>query len=276
MSCIANCLKKNIHFVIEYVYGYPLRNEHDEILWHNLVRTEDQCLSLCHNLDRTEEQCRSCRTVYLLNGWPEALLWGQYSSRATIWAFSVLLWELYTFGGTPYPQNKIFDEINERIGSDQSPTIQDRSKLTYLNAAILETQRLASLVPHSVPHTCPRDVTVRGYTIPKGSFIMPNLDSVLHDEKIWGHDVMIFKPERFLNQDGQLKNYDELIPFSVGRRACLGESMAKTELFLYLANMLQTFEFLPVDPDHPPPMKYIVGITASPVPYEVRIVSRAH
>ncbi|KAH9489492.1 Cytochrome P450 2C3 [Bulinus truncatus] len=173
------------------------------------------------------------------------------------------------------PQNKIFDEINEHIGTDQSPTIQDRSKLTYLNAAILETQRLASLVPLAFPHTCPRDVTVRGYTIPKGSFIMPNLDSVLHDEKIWGHDVMSFRPERFIDHDGQLKNYDELIPFSVGRRACLGESMAQTELFLYLANMVQKFEFLPVDPDKPPSVKYTVGLLVTPGAYEVKIVSRA-
>ncbi|KAI8782127.1 fibroblast growth factor receptor 2, partial [Biomphalaria glabrata] len=35
---------------------------------------------------------------------PEALLWGQYSSKSDVWAFGVLLWELYTFGGTPYPQ----------------------------------------------------------------------------------------------------------------------------------------------------------------------------
>ncbi|KAH9489499.1 hypothetical protein Btru_046884 [Bulinus truncatus] len=59
----------------------------------------------------------------------------------------------------PNVQNKIFDEINEHFGTDQSPTIQDRSKLTYLNAAILETQSLASLVPLAFPHTCSRDVT---------------------------------------------------------------------------------------------------------------------
>ncbi|KAH9489487.1 Cytochrome P450 2C3 [Bulinus truncatus] len=182
---------------------------------------------------------------------------------------------LYTLNH-PNVQNKIFEEINEIIGADRSPTIQDRPKLTYLNAAIMETQRLASILPQSFPHTCTRDVSVRGYTIPKGSLIMPCLDSVLHDEKIWGHDVMIFRPERFIDHDGQLKNYDELIPFSVGRRACLGESLAKTELFLYLANMVQTFEFLPVDPDHPPPVKYKFGITVSPDPYKVRAVKRLH
>ncbi|KAH9489495.1 Cytochrome P450 2C3 [Bulinus truncatus] len=174
----------------------------------------------------------------------------------------------------PNVQNKIFDEIYEHIGTDQSPTIQDRSKLTYLNAAILETQRLASLVPLAFPHTCPRDVTVRGYTIPKGSFIMPNLDSVLYDEKIWGNDVMSFRPERFIDQNGQIKYYDELIPFSVGRRACLGESMAQTELYLYLANVIQKFEFLPVDPDQPPSVKYTVGLLVTPGAYKVKIVSR--
>ncbi|KAH9504910.1 hypothetical protein Btru_061010 [Bulinus truncatus] len=81
----------------------------------------------------------------------------------------------------------IMDICSEHARLDQSPIIQDTTKLIYLNAAILETQRLASsVVPHSVPHPRPRDVTVRGYTIPKGSFIMPNLDSVLHDEKNLG------------------------------------------------------------------------------------------
>ncbi|CAG5127457.1 unnamed protein product, partial [Candidula unifasciata] len=35
---------------------------------------------------------------------PEGLLWGQYSSKSDVWAFGILLYELYTFGGTPYPQ----------------------------------------------------------------------------------------------------------------------------------------------------------------------------
>ncbi|KAH9494452.1 hypothetical protein Btru_020048 [Bulinus truncatus] len=103
------------------------------------------------------------------------------------------------FGYQNDVQKKIFHEILENVGTERVPTEQDKAKLNYLNAAIMETQRLASITPNAFLHTCPRDVTIRGYTIPKGTYIMPYLDSVLHDEKIWENDVMSFRPERFLD-----------------------------------------------------------------------------
>ncbi|KAK6997683.1 cytochrome P450 2U1 [Biomphalaria glabrata] len=103
----------------------------------------------------------------------------------------------------PDVQKKIFDEINENVGTERVPNMKDKQNLTYLNAAIMETQRLASIVPNSVPRTCHSDMQVRGYTIPKDAFILPCLDSVLHDSQIWGHDLMAFNPERFISQDGK-------------------------------------------------------------------------
>jgi cytochrome P450 len=48
-------------------------------------------------------------------------------------------------------------------------------------------------------------------------------------------------PERFL-QDGKLKTSHELIPFSIGKRACLGEGLARLELFLFIANLLNQYK----------------------------------
>ncbi|KAK0042309.1 cytochrome P450 2U1 [Biomphalaria pfeifferi] len=84
----------------------------------------------------------------------------------------------------PDVQKKVFDEINEHVGTESEPNIRDKQNLTYLNAAIMETQRLASIVPNSVPRTCHSDMQVRGYTIRKDALILPCLDSVLHDSQI--------------------------------------------------------------------------------------------
>ncbi|XP_059161820.1 cytochrome P450 2C3-like [Physella acuta] len=174
----------------------------------------------------------------------------------------------------PDVQAKIYQEMKEKIGSDRRPCIQDKQSLVYLTAVIKETQRLSSIVPNSVTHTSLHDVTVRGYTIPKGTYISPNLDSVLHDPKIWGNDVMEFKPERFIDQDGKLKTPEEFIPFSIGRRVCLGESLAVMELFLYLSSIFHRFEILPATPGSPPPIKYKFGIIAVPLAFQLRAVER--
>ena len=46
--------------------------------------------------------------------------------------------------------------------------------------------------------------------------ILPNLDSLMMDEDIWG-DPEVFRPERFLNSDGKLSVPTEFIPFFLGK-----------------------------------------------------------
>ncbi|KAK7489900.1 hypothetical protein BaRGS_00018922, partial [Batillaria attramentaria] len=58
------------------------------------------------------------------------------------------------------------------------------------------------------------------------------------------------------------------------RRVCLGESLARTELFLYLATMIQRFQFLPPEDGQLPSLEGILGISNSPKPFKVRLVPR--
>ncbi|CAG5121902.1 unnamed protein product [Candidula unifasciata] len=187
---------------------------------------------------------------------------------------TTICWFVLYMLNFPDIQEKLYQEIKEQIGLNRQPNIQDRNKLPFLNAAIMETSRLASLVPLAGMYSCSEEVTLRGYTIPKGTFIVPNLDSVLLDKTIWGEDVLTFRPERFLDANGKVKDREELIPFGIGRRACLGEALAQMELFLFLSNMCQRFQFLPKDKVPPKHTDYVFGFTCTPCPYKVRIVER--
>ncbi|CAG5115328.1 unnamed protein product [Candidula unifasciata] len=187
---------------------------------------------------------------------------------------TTIYWCLLYMLHNPNVQEKVHQEIKEKIGTNRAPTIQDKTQLVYLNAVIKETQRLGSIVPLGVTHMCSEEVTLRGYTLPKGTYILPSLDSVLHEKATWGEDASSFRPERFIDGDGKLLVPEEFIPFGTGRRVCLGEAIAKMELFLFLAHMFQRFEFLPPAPGEVPPIKYEVGGVLAPKPYKIRIVDR--
>lgn len=187
---------------------------------------------------------------------------------------STINWCLLYMLHFPEVREKVYAEMKDKIGTDRTPTIHDKTKLTYLNAVIAETLRLTSIVPLSAPHLCSEEVVIRGYTLPKGTWILPNLDSVLHDTAIWGKDAMSFRPERFIDDEGKLQFPEQFIPFSIGKRACLGEAMAKMELFLFLSSMLQRFQFLASTPGILPDLKNQTGGVITARPYRVRIVER--
>lgn len=56
----------------------------------------------------------------------------------------------------------------------------------------------------------------RGYTIPKGTVILPNLWSVHRDPTVWD-DPDSFNPTRFLNDEGKLLRKECFIPFGIGK-----------------------------------------------------------
>ena len=72
------------------------------------------------------------------------------------------------------------------------------------------------------------------YNIPKGTQVWPNLHQLLHDERHW-KDPHKFDPSRFLDADGKFTGIPPSFkPFGTGRRVCIGESLAKSELLVRL------------------------------------------
>ncbi|XP_026095712.1 cytochrome P450 2K6-like [Carassius auratus] len=110
---------------------------------------------------------------------------------------------------------------------------------------------------------------------PKGTCVLQLLTSVLRDETEW-ETPDSFNPGHFLDENGQLRKRDAFIPFSAGRRACLGESLARMELFLFFTSLLQRFRFTP----HPGvseddlDLTPVVGLTLNPSPHKLCAISR--
>lgn len=80
----------------------------------------------------------------------------------------------------PEVQKKAQEEIDRVIGSDRLPKLDDRDKLPYIEATVLEILRWHPIGPMGLPHSCDQDVIFRNYLIPKDSYLMPNVWCVLY------------------------------------------------------------------------------------------------
>ena len=108
--------------------------------------------------------------------------------------------------------------------------------------------RIAPVVPLAAPHKALCDTTLAGHRIPKGTEVWPNLWGLQHKEELWG-DPEVFRPERYLDDDGDLVRADHparvcMLTFSAGPRVCAGETFAMTRMFLLLAQMMKAFEVM--------------------------------
>uniref|UniRef100_A0A8D0GTE9 Cytochrome P450 1A n=1 Tax=Sphenodon punctatus TaxID=8508 RepID=A0A8D0GTE9_SPHPU len=124
---------------------------------------------------------------------------------------TALSWCLMYLVTNPEIQKKIQEEIDQTIGRERNPRLSDRPMLPY-------TEDLCVFV---------------------------NQWQVNHDKKLW-KDPSTFSPERFLTAGGTEINKAEsekVLVFGLGKRRCIGESIARWEVFLFLTTLLHRLEF---------------------------------
>ncbi|KAM4548805.1 cytochrome P450 2J4-like [Odontesthes bonariensis] len=185
---------------------------------------------------------------------------------------TTLHWGLLYMIYYPDIQEKVQAEIDAVVGSSRQPSMTDRENMPYTDAVIHEIQRMGDIIPLNVAHMASRDTTLDKYSIPKGTMILPTLHSVLHDKSMW-ETPHTFNPQHFLDQDGKFRRREAFIPFSAGKRACLGEQLARMELFLFFTSLLQRFSFS-APAGEQPSLEFKLGATHCPKPFRLCALPR--
>ncbi|NXY69419.1 CP2J2 protein, partial [Glareola pratincola] len=184
---------------------------------------------------------------------------------------TTIRWALLYMAMYPEIQARVHAEIDAVIGQARKPSLEDRNNMPYTNAVIHEVQRKGNIIPFNVPRLTVKDTVVDGFLITKGTLLITNLTSVMFDKNEW-ETPDTFNPGHFL-KDGQFRKKESFVPFSIGKRACLGELLARSELFLFFTSLLQKFTFQP-PPDTTLTLQCKLGMTMAPQPYKICAVPR--
>ncbi|NWX02474.1 CP1A4 protein, partial [Caloenas nicobarica] len=199
----------------------------------------DSLIEHCQEKSGGEDACIPISNERII-GIVSDLFGAGFDTVATALSWSLMYVALY-----PNIQKKIQDELDQTIGWERRPRLSDRGSLPYAEAFILEMFRHSSFLPFTIPHSTTKATALNGYYIPKGTCVFINQWQVNHDEKLW-KDPSTFNPERFLNATGTEINRtesDKVLTFGLGKRRCIGESIGRWEVFLFLTILLQQLEF---------------------------------
>ncbi|KAM8859949.1 steroid 17-alpha-hydroxylase/17,20 lyase isoform 1-T1 [Spinachia spinachia] len=188
---------------------------------------------------------------------------------------TVLKWAIAYLIHHPQVQRRIQDELDSKIGGARSPQLSDRGSLPYLEATIREVLRIRPVAPLLIPHVALSDTSLGDFAVKKGTRVIINLWSLHHDEKEWKNPEL-FDPGRFLDSEGTglVIPSSSYLPFGAGVRVCLGEALAKMELFLFLSWIIQRFTLSVPSDQSLPSLEGKFGVVLQPARYKVNAIPR--
>uniref|UniRef100_A0A8C3AXD6 Cytochrome P450 1A n=1 Tax=Cyclopterus lumpus TaxID=8103 RepID=A0A8C3AXD6_CYCLU len=160
---------------------------------------------------------------------------------------TTLSWAVMYLVAYPEIQERLYQELKDKVGLDRTPLLSDKPNLPFLEAFILELLRHSSFLPFTIPHCSTRaNTSLNGYFIPKDTCVFINQWQVNQDPELW-KDPSTFNPDRFLSADGATVNKlegERVMAFGMGKRRCIGEVIARNEVYLFLAIIIQKLHFL--------------------------------
>jgi len=186
---------------------------------------------------------------------------------------STLQWAVVELANHPEVQDRFQRELDEMVPGDRLPSLDDKQRLIYSEAVILEVYRQHTIAPFFVLHAPLKDTKLLEYDIPKGCVIVPNGYSAHMDPKIWG-DPENFRPERFLDKDNKIINSQKVIAFGLGKRSCIGEILGRQSTFLFMTSLCQRFTIRPPEGQSRISVTEVISLTTSPSHFEVRLIPR--
>ncbi|KAJ8759722.1 hypothetical protein K2173_009823 [Erythroxylum novogranatense] len=174
------------------------------------------------------------------------LLWDMITAGMDTTAISVE-WAMTEIIKNPRVQQKIQEELDRVVGSERLMAETDFSSLRYLQCVVKESLRLHPPTPLMLPHLASTNVKIGGYDVPKGSVVNVNVWAIARDPAVW-KDPLEFRPERFLEEDVDVKGHDfRLLPFGAGRRVCPGTQLGLNLITSMIGHLLHHFTWSPPD-----------------------------
>ncbi|KAG1879600.1 cytochrome P450 [Suillus tomentosus] len=149
----------------------------------------------------------------------------------------------------PEEQSKVQVELDAVIGRHQAPTFADQQSLTRLRAFISEASRWRPVAPNGVPHRTTKDVIWENYYIPAGTTVFGNTWAICRDPEVFP-EPHAFKPQRWIDDQGRLRDDLNNFLFGFGRRICPGQHIANRSVFIGVVLILWAFR-LSLDPTQP-------------------------
>ena len=148
----------------------------------------------------------------------------------------------------PEVQRRAQAEIDAVVGRDRFPSFADAPHLPYACAILKEVLRWRPTVALGVPHVSTKEDWYEGMYIPKGTVCISNVWQCNRDRAVFGEDADEFRPERHLDDHGELlpgpveTSQAGHVSFGFGRRTCAGKHLANESLFINTARILWATE----------------------------------
>jgi cytochrome P450 len=173
----------------------------------------------------------------------------------------------------PKAQARVQEELDVVVGRGRVPTWEDWSLLPQLHAFVSEALRWRPVTPIGFSHCATRDIIWRGQYIPAGATVIGCHWAISRDPVVFP-DPERFDPQRWFNEDGQLRNDKRLYAYGFGRRVCPGQHLANRSLYINLALLLWSFH-IAQRPDAPIDVEdYTDTVISYAAPFEVDFVPR--
>ncbi|XP_072484541.1 cytochrome P450 2E1-like [Notamacropus eugenii] len=259
-------IMKNVSEAKQYVFERV--KEHQELLDPNNPQDFTDCLLV--QMEKDKKNQKKGFDLENITVTASDLLFAGTETTSTSLRYGLLLLLKY-----PEVEEKLHEEIDRVIGPERLPSMMDKVNMPYTEAVMHEIQRFINLVPSNLPHVMNQDFQFRGYSIPKGTTVIPTLSSIMSDSEEFPNPEQ-FDPGHFLNENGKFRYSDYFKAFSAGKRVCVGEGLARMELFLFMIVILQHFNLKSlVPPEEIDTSPLTVGFGSVPPIYKLRLLPRS-
>ncbi|KAG0694284.1 cytochrome P450 [Suillus ampliporus] len=149
----------------------------------------------------------------------------------------------------PEEQAKVQAELDAVVGRHRAPTFADQKSLPCLQAFISEALRWRLAAAIGMAHRTTKEVIWENYCIPAGTTVFGNPWAISRDPEFYP-EPHAFKPQRWIDDQGRLRDDVKFFVYGFGRRVCPGQHVANRSIFINTLLILWAFR-LTLDPTKP-------------------------